>query len=320
MTIATSIARLCAIACLAATAAHAAYPDRPVRLVVPLPPGGGADTVARLLAAELQAEYGQPFVVENKPGANSNIGLEAVARAAPDGYTLIMAPNQIAINQTLMAGRSVSLSRLAPVVLAARPPIVVAGRPSLPIRTLPELIAYAKRNPGKLTYTSCGVGSIQHLAAEVFQAEAGISMVHVPYKGCADAIPNVLGGQVDLLFNAIGNLNAFFKDGRLVPYAVTTAKRSDIAPDIPTVSEAGVKDYDLDGWFGLMAPANTPKDVIDRLNASVNAIMQQPRVRAKMAESFFEPVGGSAAHFRKVLDADVARFAEIIKVKQIHGD
>lgn len=293
--------------------AQQAYPNRPVKLIVPFPAGGGTDTTARVIAEELRGSLGQTFVVDNKPGATGNIGTEMVAKAAPDGYTLVVVPNSLSINDRLYPQLPFRAEKdLVPVALLGSSPVVLAGRADLPFRNVEQLIAHAKANPGKLSYTSCGVGSPQHIAGELFKSMAGIRMEHIPYKGCAPALTDVVGGSVDIVFSTVANIRPFVQSGKIRAYAVTTARRSSFVPDLPTVQESGLKDYDVDVWFGMLAPARTPQAVVDSLNAAVNRALQKPAVRQNLANLYYEPVGGTPRQFADIIRRDIERYGKAI--------
>lgn len=307
----------------AATAVQAAdYPTKPVRVVVPVGPGGGVDTVTRLIAKQLQGTMGQPFVVENKPGGGGNIGLDFAAKSPADGYTLVVSPNSFAINHTLMAGRlPFDVTKdFVPVARIGKAAAVVGARAGLPFKTLPELVAYAKANPGKLTYAGCENGSVLHLSGEMLKQQAGISLVHVPYKGCADTVPNVLGGQVDLLFITLSNVAAHAKAGRLQLLAVASKERSSFAPDLPTGAEQGYPDFNIEVSYSMLAPAGTPKDVIASLNKAINEALQKSEVREAMATSFIEPTGGTPEQLGQMIRSDIAGYGDVIRKGNIRID
>ena len=255
---------------LASTAGAQAqkYPDRLVRIVVPYPAGGGSDTMARLVAQRLTEMWGQPVIVENKPGASGNIGLEGVARSAGDGYTLVLMPSNHSINPPLFGNLPFDpIKDFTPIVAVGSSPVFVAVNSSVPIRTVGELIAKLRASPGSLSYASCGNGTPQHLAGELMKATARIDLTHIPYKGCSVAIPDLLSGQVQVGFSTVANFNPHIKSGKLTGLAVTSKTRSALAPDIPTVAESGLAGYDVDVWFGLLGPAKMPPAVVETLAA-----------------------------------------------------
>lgn len=272
-------------AAFALPAAQAAYPERPVRIVVGFSAGGSTDVVARILAKELSEELGQSFVVENKPGGGSNIAASEVARAKPDGYTLLMVAVTSAINETLYRNLDFSLVKdFAPVALGVKVPNVLVVNPSVPVKTVKELVDYAKANPGKLAFASSGSGTSIHMAGELFKIQAGVDAMHVPYKGSAPAITDLIGGQVHFMFDNMPSAWPHVQAGKLRALAVTTSERSKSAPDLPTMAESGFKDFDVSSWFGLIAPAGTPADVVDKLNAAVQKALDKPEVQKRFTD------------------------------------
>lgn len=301
--------------------AAANYPSKPVRIIVNVTAGGGVDTAARLLATHMREELGQPVIVENKPGAGGNIGLDYVAKSPTDGYTLAMVPNTLTINHTLMRKLPFdTLKSFAPVAEVATTPAVLAGRSDLQAPTLADLLQYAKANPGKLSFAGCDTGSALHLAGEMLQQQAKIDISHVPYKGCADSVPNVLGGQVDLLFISPTNIAAHVKEARLRVYAVAAQKRLPQAPDWPTGAEQGLPDFQVDIWYGLLAPAGVDPHVIAKLNAAVNAALKKPQVQATLASTYMTASGGSPEQFGNKIRSDIQRYAQVIKKAGIQID
>src|SRR5437660_8980596 len=265
------------------------YPSRPVRIIVGFAPGGATDLMARLIGQWLSERLGQPFVIENRPGANSNIGTEAVVNAASDGHTLLLAASPNAINASLYDKLSFNFIRdVAPVAGIHREPNVIVVNPSLPTRTVPELIAYAKANPGRINMASAGNGTTSHLAGELFKMMTGVNMVHVPYRGGGPALTDLLAGQVQVFFPPMVVPVGQIRAGKLRALAVTTATRSEALPDVPTVGEF-VPDYEVSSWFGIGVPAGTPTDIIDSLNAHINAGLADTRIRARIEESGSAP-------------------------------
>jgi tripartite-type tricarboxylate transporter receptor subunit TctC len=261
-----------------------AYPTRPVRIVVGFAPGGGVDIIARLIGQWLSERLGQQFIIENRPGAGTNIATEAVVRAPPDGYTLLLVNAANAVNATLYDNLSFNFVRdIAPVagIMAASSVMVV--HPSVPAKTVPEFIAYAKANPGKINMASGGVGSPSHVAGELFKMMAGVGMIHVPYRGLAPALTDLLGGQVQVIFGAVTSSIEYIKAGRLRALAVTTAKRSEVLPDLPTVGEF-VPGYEASQWYGLGVAKNAPTEIIDRLNKEINVALADPNMKARLAD------------------------------------
>jgi tripartite-type tricarboxylate transporter receptor subunit TctC len=289
------------------------YPTRPVHLIVGFAAGGGADITARLVGQWLSDRLGQTFVIENRPGADSNIGTGVVVNAPPDGYTLMLALVPNAVNATLYEKLNFNFIRdIAPVAGIIRVPQVVLVNPSVPAKTIPEFIAYAKANPGKVNLASAGSGSAPHMAGELFNAMAGIKMVHVPYRGQAPALTDLLAGQVQVLFATTPGTTDFIKTGQLRALAVTTASRAEVLPDLPTVGDS-LPGYEASQWYGLCAPKNTPADIIDRLNKEVNAALVDPRMKARLADIGGEPLAGSPAAFGKLIADETEKWAKVVK-------
>jgi tripartite-type tricarboxylate transporter receptor subunit TctC len=299
---------------LATAAAQAqTFPSRPMRIVAPYAAGGAADLMARYLCERFPQSLGQPCVVENRTGAGGIIGIDAVAKAEPDGHALVVVPNNVAIIPSLYAKVPYDMKDLAPIALVAGTPVMIGAHPDFPARSFQELIAYARANEGKVNFTSCGTASPQHLAGEMLASQAGIKWTHVPYKGCGDALTAVLGGTVPVFISTVAHFNPQIKAGKLRGYAVLSAARSSFAPDYPTVAESGFPGYEIDLWFGLMAPARTPQPVLARLNAEVNRILQAPDLRAKFAAQFYEPLGGTPERFAAAIRSDMERYAKAIR-------
>jgi tripartite-type tricarboxylate transporter receptor subunit TctC len=283
-----------------------AYPTRPVRLVVGAPAGGGFDIVARLIGQWLSERLGQSFVVEDRPGAASNIGTEAAVRAPADGYTLLLVSTSNAINATLYDKLSFNfIHDIAPIGSVSRETMVMVVNPSFPAKTVPEFIAYAKANPGKINMASGGSGSLNHMAGELFKMMTGVNMLHVPYRGGAPALTDLLGGQVQVFFAGLAVSIGYIKAGKLHPLAVTTMNRSELLPDIPTVAEF-VPGYELIVWYGVGAPENTPPEIISKLNNEINAALASPVMKARLADQGATPLPGSPADFGKLI-ADETR-------------
>jgi tripartite-type tricarboxylate transporter receptor subunit TctC len=293
------------------------YPSRPVRIVVGFTAGGSTDIGARLIAQWLQDRLGQSFVVENRPGAGTNIATESVVRAPPDGYTLLMIGPSSAVNATLYDKLNfVFLRDIAPVACMIRQPQVMLANPSLPARTVPELIAYAKANPGKITVASAGIGSTGHLVGELFKMTAGVDLVHVPYRGAGPALTDLLGGQVLLSFAGISGSIEYVRTGKLRALAVTTAMRSEALPDVPTVSEF-VPGYEAGDWLGVGAPRNTPVEIIDRLNKEISAGVADPKIKARFADLGGTPLPLTPAEFGKLLADETEKWAKVIRAANI---
>jgi tripartite-type tricarboxylate transporter receptor subunit TctC len=290
------------------------YPTRPVKIVVPYGVGGSADVYGRFLAAKLSDSLGQPFVIENRPGGGAVIGTDAVAKSAPDGYTLLVMSNTHTVNETLIPNKPYDLMKdLAPVTGINSQDLLLVMNPKVPAANLREFIAYAKKNPGKLNYASSGPGTPYHMAGELFKHMAGVDIVHIPHKGSDQARTAVLGGQVDIMFDAISTIVSHVHSGRLKALGTSGKSRSSVTPDIPTVSEAGVPGYEATIWLGLMAPAGTPRPVIDKLNGAVNKIINSPEVKQNWAKQGAVPMGMSPDAFEKFMRADVQKWAKLVK-------
>lgn len=276
------------VGAFALPAAQAAYPDQTVRMEVGFAAGGTTDIVARIISKELTTELGQSFVVENKPGAGSNLAASEVARAKPDGYTLLMVAVTSAINETLYKNLKFNLVKdFKPVALAAKVPNILVVNPKVEAKSVQELIAYAKANPGKLSFASSGSGTSIHMAGELFKQKTGIDMVHIPYKGSGPAITDLIGGQVQLMFDNMPSSWPHAQAGKLRALAITTKERSPSAPNLPTIAELGIpelKDFDVSSWFGVIAPAGTPDEVVNKLNAAIEKALKKPDVQARFAE------------------------------------
>jgi tripartite-type tricarboxylate transporter receptor subunit TctC len=295
------------------TASALDYPTRPVRLIVGYAAGGSADIVARLIAEPLAERLGGAIVVENRPGAGTNIGTEAVAKAPPDGYALLLASAANAINATLYQKLTFDFIRdIAPVAGISREPNVVVVHPSIPVSTIPQFIAYAKANPGKIAMASGGNGAASHVSGEMFKLLTGISMTHVPYRGAGPALTDLLGGQVQVYFSPMAATIEYIRSGKLHALAVTTAARSVALPEVPTVSEF-VPDYEASQWYGIGAPRNTPPEIIERLNATTNAIVADERFKARLAVLGQTAIVDSPAGFEKLIAAETAKWAKVVK-------
>jgi tripartite-type tricarboxylate transporter receptor subunit TctC len=289
------------------------YPSRPVRIIVGTPAGGGIDIAARLIAQALSERLGQQFYVENRPGAGTNTGAELVVRAAPDGYMLFLVSAANAINATLYETLNFNFIRdIAPVASIARVPQVMEVNPSVPVRTVLEFIAHAKANPGKLNMASAGSGSVQQVAGELFKMMTGVDMVHVPYKGAGPALVDLLGGQVQVMFDTTPGSIEHIKAGKLRALAVTTATRSEALPELPTVGDF-VPGYEASQWYGLGAPRTTPTEVIDKLNKEVNAALADAKFRARLADVGGTPLVGTTADFGKLIVDDTDKWGKVVK-------
>jgi tripartite-type tricarboxylate transporter receptor subunit TctC len=300
----------------AAGAADPAYPTRPIKLIVPFAPGGSSDTLARIIGPELSSRLRQPVVIENKPGAGGNIGIDTVVKSAPDGYTIALAsPGPIVVNVSLMGGLPYDpVKDLAPVALIADLPIVLVATKSLPVSDVQGLIAADKAAPGKLYFASAGVGTTMHLSGELFNKLAGTRLEHVPYKGAGAAIFDLLSGQVQLGFLDLPSTASHVKSGALKLLAVGNPKRVQALPETPTIAEAGIAGYETSGWFGVLAPAGTPPAVLERLHAALADVMAAPAVRARIVQVGIEPMISSPAQFGDFIRAEIPKWAEVIKV------
>ncbi|MDE2370191.1 MAG: tripartite tricarboxylate transporter substrate binding protein [Burkholderiales bacterium] len=304
-----------AVGLVAPAARAGAYPERTVTIVVPFAAGGPADIYARFVAARLQDEFKRPFIVDDKPGAGSIIGTNVVAQAKPDGYTLLMMSNTQTVNETLMPDKPFKLMRdfvgIAPVNASD---LMLVVHPSVPAKTLPELIAYAKAHPGKLTFASSGIGTPYHMAGELFKHMAGIDIRHIPYKGSSGARTDVVGGQVDMMFDAVTTMVPLAKDGKVRALATSGLTRNAITPDVPTLDGAGVPKYEATIWLGLMAPRGTPPAIVETLNAAVRRIVAEPDVKAVWSRQGAVPMSMDVADFERYLQADIAKWAAIVRL------
>jgi tripartite-type tricarboxylate transporter receptor subunit TctC len=290
-----------------------AYPSRPVRIVAAFAAGGGVDITARLIGQWLSDRLGQPFVVENRPGAGGNIGTEAVVNAASDGHTVLLATVPNAVNATLYEKLNFDFIRdTAPVAGIIRVPMVILLHPSVPATTVPELIAYAKANPGKVNMASAGTGSAPHMAGELFNFMAGVNMVHVPYRGQGPALSDLLGGQVQVYFATTPGTSDFVRTGKLRALAVTTATGAEVFSKLPKVGDF-VGGYEASQWYGMAAPKNTPVEIVDRLNREINAALTDPRMRAKFAEIGGEPLAGSPSEFGRLIAEETDKWGKVVK-------
>ncbi|MBI1990809.1 MAG: tripartite tricarboxylate transporter substrate binding protein [Betaproteobacteria bacterium] len=308
--------RLVLVALLvAAVPAHAqTYPAKSIRIVVPFAPGGGADIIARILGQKMTDSWGQQVVVDNRAGASGNIGAEIVAKAAPDGHTLLMASSALAINPSVY--RSVPydpIKDFAPITQPALLPNILVVHSSVPVKTVRDLIALAKSRPGQLAYASAGAGTGTHLAAEMFKLQAGVDMVHVPYKGGGAVISDLLGGQVALTFATLPSVMPYVKAGRLRALAMTTTKRWPGLPTVPTIAESGFPGFEISTWIGLLAPAGTPKDVVGKLHGEVTRILKLPDVRERFDSLGMEPVGDSPEQFAQYIRSELAKYAKVVR-------
>ncbi|WP_299454095.1 tripartite tricarboxylate transporter substrate binding protein [uncultured Pigmentiphaga sp.] len=319
------LAPAAAMAVLAAAwspAVHAEdYPNRPVRIVIPFAPGGSNDIVGRLIGEELAKRLGQPFIVDNRGGAGGTIGTDLVAKSRPDGYTLLLISTPHTANATLYKKLPYDPNKdFAPIARMATAPLLISVYPGLPVKTLSELIAYAKANPGKLNYVSSGVGSSQHLVSELFQIRAGISMTHVPYKGAGAALADVAAGHAQVSVGTVLQALPHVKANRLRPLAVSGPQRQAVLPDVPTVDEAGLSGYDGDNWWGLLAPAGTPQAIVDKLSKTVADILAEPEMRRRLEAESATVAYLTPEPFGKFLASETIKWAELIKRLGIQAD
>lgn len=303
-------------------AAAAGYPDKPVRWIVPFPPGGAMDSIARTLGEQMQRKLGQPFVIENKPGAGGNLGLDAVAKSPADGYTMVITSIGIVTNPYLYPKVGYNAQRdFVPVAqLAVVPNVLVVNPQRVPARSVGALIKLAKSSPGKFTYASAGNGTSIHLAGELFVSMTGVEIMHVPYKGSGPAVSDLLGGQVDMMFDSVSSARPHVQSGKLVALGVTTTKRSAALPEVPTIEQEGVKGYGLAPWFGVLMPKGTPREVVATMNKALNEAMQQTDVKARLFVLGAEPIGGTPEAFAATLAGEDTKWAKIIRERKIQAD
>ena len=306
---------------LGAAPVQAQYPGKAVRLVVPYPPGGGTDTLARVLSLRLAEALGQQLVVDNRPGAGANIGVEIAAKAPNDGYTLLMAAISNAISASLYRKLNYDLVRdFAPITLLATTPHILVVHPSLPVKSVKGLIAFAKARPGQLAYSSSGSGTPSHLGGELFDSMAGVKLTHVPYKGGGPSVIALVGGEVSVVFATMPSVISHVRAGKLRGLAVTTTQRSPAMPDLSTVSEAGVPGYEMGSWYGLLAPAGTPKEVVVRLNAEMAKILKLPDVRQRLDALGFEALLSTPEEYGAFTKNEIEKWAKVVKASGARAD
>lgn len=297
-----------------------AYPTRPVRIIVPVPPGGALDILARLMGQWLSERLGQPFVIENRAGAGTNIGVEAVVRAPADGYTLLLIPGSVTVNATLYEKLNFNFIRdIVPIAMISSLPLVMEVNPSVPASTVAEFIAYAKSNPGKISMASSGNGTPQHVAGELFKMMTGVDMLHVPYRGGAPALTDLIGGQVQVMFSPLPESIESIKAGKVRALAVTTAARSEALPELPTVADS-VPGFEAGTWQGIGAPKNTPAEIVERLNREINAALADPKIKAHLAVLGSVPMPMSPANFEKMIVAETEKWAKVIRAANIKAE
>jgi tripartite-type tricarboxylate transporter receptor subunit TctC len=298
------------------------YPTKPIRMVVPFTPAGTTDILARIVAHQLSEAWGQQVIVDNRPGAAGNLGSDLVAKSTPDGYTVLMATvSSHGINPSLYNKMPYdAVKDFQPVSLVALVPNLLVVNPNVPVKSVQDLIKLAKDKPGKLNVASSGNGTSIHLSAELFKTMTGVDMVHVPYKGSAPAVTDLIGGQVDLMFDNMPSSIEHVRGGKLRAIAVTTAKRSPALPDLPTIAEAGVPGYEATSWFGVMAPAGTPKPIVDKMSAEIAKSLRKPDVKAKLAEQGAEAVGSTPDEFSTFVKAEIDKWAKVVKASGASAD
>ena len=320
------ILRVCTVLSLALAAplaalADAAYPDKPIKFVVPYPPGGGTDVVARIVQQRLQAALGQPIVIDNKGGAGGSLGTDIVATSAPDGYTVLFTLSSHTINPAIFPKLPFdTIKDFEPVGLVASLPQLLAANMAVPVRSVADVVAQAKAAPDKFSFASVGNGSPGHLAGELMVLRTGAPMAHIPYRGGGPAVTDVIGGQVPLLWVSIPAAAAQVKAGKLRALAVSTTKRSPAFPDVPTMQEAGVADFEVDSWYAMLVPAKTPRPIIDRLNKALNTVLAEPAIRAQLLDQGADAVGGTPEALAKVIAAEVPKWIKLAKDANIKAD
>jgi tripartite-type tricarboxylate transporter receptor subunit TctC len=321
-TLARGAMTLLAAVALAGPGPAVAYPDKPIRWIVPFPPGGAMDSIARALGEQLSKRFGQPVIVENKPGAGGNIGVDAAAKAPPDGHTLLITSIGMATNRHLYAKLTYDpLKDFAPVTqLAVVPNMLVVNPQRVQARTIPDLVKEARAKPGTLTYASAGNGTSIHLAGELFAAMTGTDLVHVPYRGSGPAVSDLLGGQVDMMFDSVASARPHVQSGKLVALGVTTSRRSSAMPEVPTIAEAGVKGYELVPWFGVFMPAGTPESLVAQMNQAMRDALQSTEVKARFFVLGAEPMASTPGAFAAQLAAETVAWGRLIKERNIRAD
>ncbi|HXS52790.1 MAG TPA: tripartite tricarboxylate transporter substrate binding protein [Usitatibacter sp.] len=310
------LARIAAIlAALLSLSAHAdTWPSKPLRMVIPFPAGGPTDVMTRVVAEKLGAQLGQSVIVDNKPGAGGEIGAKYVADSAPDGYTFVMATGSTHSVGPYLTSKPPydPVKDFTPIIWAGNSPNVLVVSPKLGFKSVRDLIAYARAHPGQLNFASSGVGSVAHLTGELFAHEAGIQLTHVPYKGTQLSLADLMSGQVAMLFDAIVTAKPHVDAGRLQALGISTRKRSPLMPNLPTISESGLPGFESYNWFGVFGPAGTPQPIVDRMNAQMNRVLQDPGVRARFAQLGFEPAGGTPAEFAAMMRSETAKWRKVI--------
>ena len=304
-----------------AFAQASAYPDKPIRFVVPYPPGGGTDVIARIVQDRLRAALGQPIVIDNRGGAGGSIGTEVVARSAPDGYTVLFTLSSHTINPAIFSKLTFDTARdFEPIGIVCSLPQILVANPQFPANTVQQLIAMAKEKPGSLSFASVGNGSPGHLAGEMMKIRTGTQLTHIPYRGGGPAVTDVVSGQVPLLWVSIPAAAQFVKQKQLKALAVSTVKRSAAFPDVPTMQEVGIADFEVDSWYAMFVPAKTPRAIVDRLNAALNTVLKEPEIREKLLAQGSEAVGGTPEQLGAVVNAELPKWAKLVKDAGIKAD
>jgi tripartite-type tricarboxylate transporter receptor subunit TctC len=315
------ISVLAAFALCASMAGAQNYPAKPVRVVVSFPPGSGADIVARTITPRLTEAYGQQFIVDNRAGASGNLGAEVAAHAVPDGYTLLFTPASVASSQALYQKLGYNLQKdLDPISIIASAPFVLVVHPSLPVKTVKDLIAMAKARPGQLLYASTGNGGSPHLATELFKLQAKIDIGHIPYKGTPPAVTDLIAGQVSMMFANTLSVLPYVNSGRLHALAISSAKRSAAAPSLPTIAETGMPGFEASTWFGMLAPAGTPKDILARLNNEIRKLVQTRAISDALIAQGADPIGSTAEEFQARIKSDIDKWTRTIKAANLHAE
>ena len=306
---------------LAATQAVAqTYPNKPVRVIVPFAAGAASDTIARVISERLTAAMGQPFLVENRAGAGSTIANDFVAKAAPDGYTLLISTAALPISASAFHNLKYDTAAFTSITVFSHSPLAFAANPNFPPKTVSEFIAYAKANPGKVNFGSLGVATSHHVTGEKLKLDAGIDMVHVPYKGSGPAHVDLMGGQIEVMFDNLVALLPHFKSGKLRPLAVSTLKRHPLLPDVPSLSEAGVRGFEAVAWFGMVAPPGTPRDIVAKLNAEIVKVLAIPEIRQRLIQGGSEVIGNSPEEADRFLQTEIARWGAVVKAAKISAE
>jgi tripartite-type tricarboxylate transporter receptor subunit TctC len=305
----------------AALTASAAYPDKPITMIVPFPPGGPTDLVARVIGKAMSESMGQPIIIDNRGGANGNIGASLAAKAAPDGYTMIYNTSAVALSPALYKNLTYDVQKdFAPVALAAVVPLALVVHPSVPANNVKEFIAHVKANPGKLSYGSAGAGNVTHLGAFQFLQANGLDAVHIPYKGSAPADMDLVGGQIQFMTDTVNSVAAFVKDKRMKMLAVTTPKRMSNFPEVPTLAESGMPGFDVGAWQGVMVPTGTPRPIIDRLNTELRKALTNPEVRAKLAVQGAEPLGSTPEEYGAYIKKEIDRWGKVVQQSGVKAE